>query len=487
MDAAAATTAAAANAAAATTTVATHLRRSTPTHAAYTVRVANRRVLSLVTAHPAYARRWVHTTRWQHRRLLRSGRLIVGLGVQWTPVRCPLHGAPPPPATLQLCAGHRCLVFQIAHAVSLPEALRRFLADPRVTFVGSGSLSDRRMLSAYYGLHVASARELRAMAGMGNASMASMADRFLGYPGIDKPKNVAMSAWHVPYLSLEQVEYACVDAYLAFRLGVHLCSDHVARPAQRAPVLLHAPPPAQRAPVRAHVAPPAARAPPVYAVRPAELAAPPHWALLAIASGDDAAESEYSSKIADDARPRVTASDSDMEDDGDEGLSMVNSSSYASYDHDFYSDEFEFVRQGFLSSDDDYVLGMGAVLNSDDGGDDEAYEDYTNIGIMTLQNYEMGAIEEMSVSNRVATLEELEEDTVTGSAMVTVEEGGGGGEYQALEGGYGEDDWYVEDQGRYVDEYYLDQGRYVDEYDQNQGRYVDGSDLDQGYVDEYLY
>ncbi|WVZ61482.1 hypothetical protein U9M48_011345 [Paspalum notatum var. saurae] len=204
--------------------VSTRLRRSTPSHDAYTVRVFDDRFASLATVCPADARRWVATTRWRHGGLLRRGRLVVGLGVQWTPSYQPLHGEPPVPDTLQLCVGHRCLVYHLARADAVPEGLRRFLADPRVTFVGSGAANDARMLSAHRGLHVRHGVELRSVAGTGNASVEDMAHRFLGYPGIHKPKEVATSAWHAPRLSQDQVQYAAVDAYLAFRLGVHLLS-----------------------------------------------------------------------------------------------------------------------------------------------------------------------------------------------------------------------------------------------------------------------
>ncbi|XBI91703.1 hypothetical protein VPH35_028966 [Triticum aestivum] len=241
------------------TPVATRLRRSTPEHDAYTVRVADRRLVALATGNPADARRWIYTTRWLHQALLRSDRLIVGLGVQWTPVRGRGEGPQaPPPATLQLCAGHRCLVFHLAQvdAEAVPAVLYRFLADPRVVFVGYGSSYDRRMLWDHYGLDVASSCDLRALTGMGNASVELMAQRFLGYRGISKPRDVAMSAWHAPRLSVEQVEYACVDAYLAFRLGLLLCSGGY-QPVQRAPAFPRAPPPAPRAPVIAHAPPPA--------------------------------------------------------------------------------------------------------------------------------------------------------------------------------------------------------------------------------------
>ncbi|XP_051216474.1 uncharacterized protein [Lolium perenne] len=241
------------------TPVATRLRRSIPDHDAYTVRVLDRRVAALATAHPGDARRWICKTRWLHYPLLRSARLVVGLGVQWTPVRARARADTPPPATLQLCVGHRCLVFHLAqvHPDDVPAALHRFLADPRVVFVGYGSAYDRRMLRDHYGLHVECGRDLRALTGMGNASVDLMSRRFLGYHGITKPVSVAMSAWHAPRLSVEQVEYACVDAYTAFRLGLLLCPA-APGPPRAPPVNVHAHP---RAPAtQLHRAPP--RAPP---------------------------------------------------------------------------------------------------------------------------------------------------------------------------------------------------------------------------------
>uniref|UniRef100_M8CTN1 Uncharacterized protein n=1 Tax=Aegilops tauschii TaxID=37682 RepID=M8CTN1_AEGTA len=51
-------------------------------------------------------------------------------------------------------------------AEAVPAVLYRFLADPRVVFVGYGSSYDRRMLWDHYGLDVASACDLRALTGM---------------------------------------------------------------------------------------------------------------------------------------------------------------------------------------------------------------------------------------------------------------------------------------------------------------------------------
>ncbi|PAN09294.1 hypothetical protein PAHAL_2G006700 [Panicum hallii] len=193
-----------------------------------TVRVAGCPVQTTVTARLAIVRRWLYTTLWlQRRRLHSSSGLTAGLGVQWTPPfgrRLPA-GAEPRPDTLQLCVGNRCLIFQLARAASgaVPQILRRFLADARVTFAACNVESDRRKLRAHHGLQVRSALELRAAAprGMGNASMATVAERLLGMRGLEKPGKVGASRWDAPRLSRKQVRYAAADAYVSCRLGVH--------------------------------------------------------------------------------------------------------------------------------------------------------------------------------------------------------------------------------------------------------------------------
>ncbi|KAJ1283941.1 hypothetical protein BS78_03G166100 [Paspalum vaginatum] len=200
-----------------------------PTHK---VLIAGVPVLATVTARPAIARRWVCSTLWRCRRLLLSGsgRLTVGLRVQWTPTfRALPGGAEPRPGTLQLCAGQRCLVFQVARAGHVPAALRRLLADTRATFAGYNVGSDCRKLLAHHGLRAASTLELR---GAGNAPLERMETRLLGIRGggMKKSSKVSTSTWDGVTLSKKQVRYACVDAYLSCRLGVHLGAAMASQP-----------------------------------------------------------------------------------------------------------------------------------------------------------------------------------------------------------------------------------------------------------------
>ncbi|GJN10537.1 hypothetical protein PR202_ga28636 [Eleusine coracana subsp. coracana] len=418
------------------TPVAIRLRRSIPEHDAYTVRLAGHRFAVLATARPSDARRWVATTRWLNHALIFHARLIVGLGVQWTPPRRPLGGAPPVPSTLQLCVGRRCLVFHLAQADAVPEALRRFLADPRITFVGFGSAHDQRMLWAHYRIHVARGRDLRAVAGMGNASMEEMADRILGYPGVSKPRDVSMSAWHAPRLDMDQVLYAAVDAFLSFRLGLHLCPggaaglDHQgspparvgppgpgpvnqAPPAQARPLVLNSPlPPGPRV---ARPAPPVQRRAPVYV--PVRQTPPPapavgvvnHAAMsprafcqvpmLVPAEVDAAAnnvlhtgacltgpytdaETDYDGDVCDDAATHdglpVRAYASDSEDDDHHSLDGFEHVRFGASTDDEEEDE-DYVTEDDQDDDKTVCTGMGTLSVRD-------LQEYKEIGILAFED-----------------------------------------------------------------------------------------------------
>ncbi|KAL6880468.1 hypothetical protein ACP4OV_012033 [Aristida adscensionis] len=190
----------------------------------HTVHVAGDAVHTMVTSHGDVVRRWVSATWLRLRRCAAAGEeRVVGMGVQWTPLRrAPPAGAEPPPATLQLCAGNRCLVFQVAQAGAVPAVLRRFMADGGVTFAGYNVGGDCRKLHAHHGLVVASTLELRGAWGMGGASMERMAEWLLGVAGVGKSPEVGTSRWGVRRLSRKQVRYACADAYLSCRLGARI-------------------------------------------------------------------------------------------------------------------------------------------------------------------------------------------------------------------------------------------------------------------------
>lgn len=51
-----------------------------------------------------------------------------------------------------------------------------------------------------------------------NAGLKGLANLVLGKE-IEKPLNVTLSRWDNHYLNLDQVQYACIDAFVSFEIG----------------------------------------------------------------------------------------------------------------------------------------------------------------------------------------------------------------------------------------------------------------------------
>lgn len=187
----------------------------------YTVRCCTYVVRTTVTARAAAVRKWIASAKYRGRHFYRRGRLVVGLGVQWVPNDVSA-------ATLQLCVGRRCLIFQLDHANHCPLALRRFLVDRDVTLVGLGNYRDARMLlESRLRLKVGRLVDVKVVArdvrGCDRgASMGTLAAEILGMHGVEKDELVGRSAWDNERLSADQVTYACYDVFIAYLLATNL-------------------------------------------------------------------------------------------------------------------------------------------------------------------------------------------------------------------------------------------------------------------------
>ncbi|KAJ4969482.1 hypothetical protein NE237_016183 [Protea cynaroides] len=195
-------------------TIKDHNNEDTHLRELYSVTVFGNRVSTTVTRRATVVRKWIYRIRHRHR--FRRNRFLVGLGVQWRP-DISNQGA-----TLQLCVGRQCLIFQILHANFIPRILKRFLANDSITFVGVYNHTDSRMLKRDYNLSVVRLLELGSVANLRGASMETLAYSILGFHGIKKPQWIARSDWEVKWLTSDQVQYASVDAYLSFEIGKKL-------------------------------------------------------------------------------------------------------------------------------------------------------------------------------------------------------------------------------------------------------------------------
>lgn len=148
--------------------------------------------------------------------------LIVGLDTEW-------WWREETVAILQLCIGHRCLIFQLHRADQMPKSLVDFLQNERFKFVGKKVDNDIEKLKEDYGLVVKGnpcdlgdeAAYIYKDSRYRSMGLETLAEELLGVK-MKKSKRITMSRWDANKLSYEQVEYACVDAYVSFKLGVLL-------------------------------------------------------------------------------------------------------------------------------------------------------------------------------------------------------------------------------------------------------------------------
>ncbi|CAN4123829.1 unnamed protein product [Withania somnifera] len=184
------------------------------------------RILTTVTSDPDVVTHWI-TEVDEDDLIFRN---VVGLDIEWRPSF--IRGHPQNPvATLQLCVGSSCLIFQLLHCRSIPQSLITFLYT--YTFVGVGIEGDVEKLERDHGLHVSYSVDLRELAttayegyGMGNqinssAGLKELCSAVLGKE-IVKPRHVSTSGWDDEWLNEEQVKYACLDAFVSFEIEKRL-------------------------------------------------------------------------------------------------------------------------------------------------------------------------------------------------------------------------------------------------------------------------
>ncbi|CAL4974912.1 unnamed protein product [Urochloa decumbens] len=192
----------------------------------YTVRFEGDEITTTVTSSGEAVEGWIDEIYSVHRRRLHK--LVIGLDVEWRPLFGPGYSRT---ALLQLCVGRRCLIFQLLYADYIPNALAEFLDDTDFRFVGVGVLDDAVRLSNDYGLNVASTVDLGELAAeMGrpdlrHAGLKAVAGAVMDVT-VDKPQWVRTGPWDDYYLSGEQVQYACTDAFVSFEVGRMLLSEN---------------------------------------------------------------------------------------------------------------------------------------------------------------------------------------------------------------------------------------------------------------------
>ncbi|KMZ72440.1 hypothetical protein ZOSMA_164G00220 [Zostera marina] len=200
------------------------------TYTVFTVSLNSKyQILTTVTSTAATVEAWIDDVNRVYG--ARGSNIHVGLDVEWRPS----YGGPQNKVSVfQLCTGNRCLIFQLLYADRIPAALNEFLVNPCCRFLGVGIEEDIEKLVCDWDFNspVSQSKvDLRVLAEntTGKKEMKQMGVKKLAMEiiGMDvyKPKTVTMSRWDNECLSLEQIKYACVDAFLSFLIGDRLYSS----------------------------------------------------------------------------------------------------------------------------------------------------------------------------------------------------------------------------------------------------------------------
>ncbi|KAL0453256.1 UNVERIFIED_CONTAM: hypothetical protein Slati_1303700 [Sesamum latifolium] len=194
------------------------------TQEAYLVSFFRDTIFTQVTHDPYTVTRWISDIESIHSPRLRC--LVVGLDVEWRPSFN--RNQQNPVATLQLCVGRRCLIYQIVHSDDdIPESLVDFLSNENYTFVGVNIDSDLDKLETDYDEieTVANTVDLRSLVAwryrrrdLLNAGLEELAKVVLRKE-VEKPRGLTMSRWDSRWLTAAQVQCACIDAFMCFEIG----------------------------------------------------------------------------------------------------------------------------------------------------------------------------------------------------------------------------------------------------------------------------
>ncbi|CAH9098707.1 unnamed protein product [Cuscuta epithymum] len=158
--------------------------------------------------------------------------IIAGLDIKWHPYRPWNNNLT---ATLQICVGKKCLVFQLLYKDRFPQSLVTFLTNPLVTFVAIGVQGHAQQLLQDHGLVVGNVLDLQFLATCIYRSrellwigLETLAMKVLGLK-MDRPSKILQSNWELDDLSFEQITFAAKDAYMSFRIGLTLVNINACR------------------------------------------------------------------------------------------------------------------------------------------------------------------------------------------------------------------------------------------------------------------
>ncbi|XP_031390593.1 uncharacterized protein LOC116203064 [Punica granatum] len=158
----------------------------------------NHKIEAFVTNDPNQVELWINTTEYLYDD--RLYKLLLGLDLKWRS-NFAGNGRDNLVALIQLCIGHRCLIFQVLWTTHVPVRLYTFMSNPKYTFVGVGIWENTLKLLSDNRLWIMRMVDIRQLAAMRfcDLELLSLGLKDLGarYPGkvLEKPEAVTLSQW----------------------------------------------------------------------------------------------------------------------------------------------------------------------------------------------------------------------------------------------------------------------------------------------------
>ncbi|XVF72771.1 hypothetical protein PTKIN_Ptkin12aG0147500 [Pterospermum kingtungense] len=181
-----------------------------------------------VTDKASVVENWVLSVRSKF--MFNGKKVIAGLNCKWK--SHPTSSMSSRIATLQLCVDTKCLVIQLLYISDMPQSIKCFLSDSDVIFVGIELDETLFKLQNEYGLSCAKKIDVRSLVKVhfplsfyGKPGLKAVANRLVGLHKW-RPSDVeCLKNMDSRFLDVEQVMFACIDAYVLCRIGHKLIKE----------------------------------------------------------------------------------------------------------------------------------------------------------------------------------------------------------------------------------------------------------------------
>ncbi|QHO57394.1 hypothetical protein HN51_011986 [Arachis hypogaea] len=192
-----------------------------PNTSKYTITLRGAEIETTVTDKSTVVDQWVQDMNALY---ATNSSIVVGVDVE----RCAIRNKS---ATLNLCINKKCLIVQLFYIDNLPVSLKNFLMNPNFFFAGFEFANDIPNIKKEYGLNFCVHADIKKLAlekcrnwWSDPPSLKDIAEHVVRLE-MKKPKLVSLSNWGARVLSIEQVEYGCIDAFVCSKIGHVLLRD----------------------------------------------------------------------------------------------------------------------------------------------------------------------------------------------------------------------------------------------------------------------